>query len=164
MIDIVKATLADLKTITEIAYKTWPLTYGEILSKEQLDYMLQAFYSDEALRKNIANGHEFILAKENEMCLGFASFEHHYEDGDATKIHKIYMLPESQGKGIGKLLINAIADFAEENQSHTLLLNVNRFNKALTFYQRMGFEIMQEIDIELEHGYLMEDYIMEKRL
>ena len=164
MIHIVKATAADLKTINTIAHKTWPLTYSEILSPEQLAYMLDAFYSDKALQENIANGHEFILAKENEMCLGFASFEHHYEDGDATRIHKIYILPETQGKGIGKLLINGIADFAKANQSHTLLLNVNRFNKALTFYQKMGFEIMQEIDIELEHGYLMEDYIIEKRL
>lgn len=164
MIHIVKATAADLKIISEIAHKTWPLTYSEILSPEQLAYMLDAFYSGEALQENIANGHEFILAKENEVCLGFASFEHHYEEGNTTKIHKIYILPETQGKGIGKLLINAIADFAKTNQSHTLLLNVNRFNKALTFYQKMDFEIMQEIDIELEHGYLMEDYIMEKRL
>ncbi|OYX80704.1 MAG: GNAT family N-acetyltransferase [Flavobacteriales bacterium 32-34-25] len=164
MIHIVKATVADLKTITEIAYKTWPLTYGEILSKAQLEYMLNAFYSESALRANIENGQEFILAKEADIVLGFASFEHHYEDGNTTKIHKIYILPETQGKGIGKLLIDAIAQFAKENQSQMLLLNVNRFNKALTFYQKLGFKIIQEIDIELEQGYLMEDYIMEKKI
>lgn len=164
MIHIVKATVSDLKTITEIAHKTWPLTYGEILSPAQLEYMLDAFYSDEALRENIANGHEFILAKENDICLGFASFEHHHKNGNTTKIHKIYILPETQGKGIGKLLIDSITQLAQENQSQILLLNVNRFNKALTFYQKLGFEIVEEIDIELEYGYLMEDYVMEKKI
>jgi len=164
MIRIDKATLADLKTITEIAHKTWPLTYGEILSPAQLEYMLNAFYSDAALRKNIENAHEFILAKEADSVLGFASFEPHYENGDTTKIHKIYILPETQGKGIGKLLIDAIAQFAKENNSTSLLLNVNRFNTALTFYQKLGFKIIQEIDIELDFGYLMEDYVMEKRI
>lgn len=164
MITISKATVADLKIIREIAHKTWPLTYGEILSSTQLEYMLNAFYSDAALRVNIENGHEFILAKEADIVLGFASFEHHYEDGNTTKIHKIYILPETQGKGIGKLLIDAIAQFAKENDSVRLLLNVNRFNKALTFYQKLGFEIIEEIDIKLDFGYLMEDYIIGKEI
>ncbi|RVT76523.1 GNAT family N-acetyltransferase [Flavobacterium sufflavum] len=164
MISITKATVADLKIITEIAHKTWPLTYGEILSQVQLEYMLNAFYSDEALRANMENGHEFILAKEDDICLGFASFEHHYKNENTTRIHKIYILPETQGKGIGKLLIDSVAQFAKENNATTLLLNVNRFNKALTFYQKQGFEIIEEIDIELEYGYLMEDYVMEKRI
>ncbi|MFA9191093.1 GNAT family N-acetyltransferase [Flavobacterium sp. FZUC8N2.13] len=164
MIRIVKATVADLNCITEIAHKTWPITYGGILSPEQLKYMLNAFYSDAALLKNIENGQEFILAKEGDTVLGFASFEHHYKNGSTTKIHKIYILPETQGKGIGKLLIDSIAQFAKENNSNSLLLNVNRFNKALTFYQKLGFKIIQEIDIELEHGYLMEDYVMEKEI
>ncbi|GEL12074.1 Ribosomal protein S18 acetylase RimI [Flavobacterium glycines] len=162
MIHIVKATTADLKTITEIAHKTWPLTYGEILSEAQLSYMLETFYSDAALLKNIESGHQFILAKEENTVLGFASFEHHYQNKNSTKIHKIYILPETQGKGIGKLLIDAIEKLAVENESESLLLNVNRFNKALTFYQKLGFKIIEEIDIELDHGYLMEDYIMEK--
>ena len=162
MIHISKATVADFKTITEIAHKTWPLTYGAILSEEQLSYMLNAFYSDAALRTNIENGHEFLLAEEADTVLGFASFEHQYQNTASTKIHKIYILPEIQGKGIGKLLIDAIEQLAVANESKSLLLNVNRFNKALTFYQKIGFKIIEEIDIELEFGYLMEDYVMEK--
>lgn len=164
MIHIFKATVADFKTINEIAHKIWPLTYGEILSQEQLTYMLNAFYSDAALQENIANGHEFLLAKEADTVLGFASFEHQYENTASTKIHKIYILPETQGKGIGKSLIDAIAQLAKENNSISLLLNVNRFNKALTFYQKLGFQIIEEVDIELEFGYLMEDYVMEKEI
>ncbi|TAF61429.1 MAG: GNAT family N-acetyltransferase, partial [Flavobacterium sp.] len=45
-----------------------------------------------------------------------------------------------------------------------LCLNVNRFNKAIAFYERMGFSIISEVNIELEYGYLMEDYVMEKKL
>lgn len=164
MISITKVTTADLKTIIDIAHKTWPLTYGEILSQAQLEYMLNAFYSEEALLANIKNGHEFILAKENDICMGFAAFEHHHKNGNTTKIHKIYILPETQGKGIGKLLIDSIAQFAKENHADTLLLNVNRFNKALSFYQKQGFKIIEKIDIELDHGYLMEDYVMEKKI
>lgn len=162
MIHIVKATTEDLKTVSAIAHKTWPLTYGEILSRAQLEYMLDVFYSEISLKKNIDSGHEFILAVEDKKVLGFASFEHNYQNKKATKIHKIYILPETQGKGIGKLLVDSITEFAKQNHSTSLLLNVNRFNKALNFYQKLGFEIIQEIDIELDYGYLMEDYVLEK--
>lgn len=165
MITISEATSKDFKVIQEIAYQTWPDTYGEILSKAQLDYMLAQFYSVETLNENVAQkGHHFLLAKEENVALGFASYEHNYNQKKTTRIHKIYILPQTQGKGIGKLLIYAIENLAKENHSTVLSLNVNRFNKALTFYQKIGFEIIAEEDIELDHGYLMEDYIMEKQL
>jgi ribosomal protein S18 acetylase RimI-like enzyme len=163
MITIVKATANDYLTIQNIAHQTWPIAYGEILSKAQLDYMLNAFYNEEALKDSVANkGHHFILAKEGEETLGFASYEHHYNQKQQTKIHKIYILPETQGKGIGKTLINFIEKVAKDTDLTALSLNVNRFNKALHFYQKLGFEIVEEVNIELDLGYLMEDYVLEK--
>ena len=165
MIKIIEATEKDFKTIQEIAHITWPDTYGSILSKDQLKFMLDLFYSEEALRKNVAeDGHHFLLAIEAGICLGFADIEHNYKQNNRTRIHKIYILPEEQGKGIGRLLIDKIEILAKENQSSHLSLNVNRFNNALLFYQRLGFEIIKEEDIKLDFGYLMEDYQMEKSI
>ena len=165
MITITEATIEDFETIREIAYTTWPVVYGEILSKAQLDYMLENFYSDATLTDNLVNkGHRFILAKEGATCLGFASYEHHYLGENTTRLHKIYLLTESQGKGIGKMLLDKISTLAKENQCNVISLNVNKFNKAHTFYKRMGFEVIAEEDLEIGNGYLMEDYRMEKKL
>ena len=165
MIAIKVANANDVKTIQKIAYQTWPDVYAEILSAAQLDFMLKAFYSTEVLLDNMLHkGHHFILASEGAMCLGFASFQHDYLDDKVTRLHKIYLLPDAQGKGVGRLLIDAVVGYAEENNSKVLSLNVNRFNKAVTFYQKLGFEIVGKEDIELDHGYLMEDYKLEKKL
>jgi ribosomal protein S18 acetylase RimI-like enzyme len=165
MITISEATIKDLKIIQEIAHKTWPLTYGEILSKEQLDYMLNMIYSDEALTDQFQKKEQlFYLISDSESVLGFIGIEHQYKNGAVTRIHKIYLLPETQGKGIGKIVIEEIEKLAVENNSTALSLNVNRFNNALRFYQKLGFEVTDEVDIEIGNGYLMEDYVMEKRL
>jgi GNAT superfamily N-acetyltransferase len=165
MITISEATIKDIKVIREIAFKTWPVTYGEILSKAQIDYMLDLFYSEETLTDKLANiGHDFLVLKENEICLGFASYEHHYLNSNCTRLHKLYFLPEHQGKGMGKLMLDRILTIAKENRSDTLSLNVNRFNKAFAFYQNLDFQIVAEEDISIGQGYLMEDYIMEKQL
>ncbi|CAC9975102.1 GNAT family N-acetyltransferase [Flavobacterium panici] len=165
MITISEAGLSDIKIIQEITNITWPITYGEILTKEQLDYMLDLFYSEESLAKQIKNKEQlFYLISDSESTIGFIGIEHNYKNEALTKIHKIYLLPETQGKGYGKIVFESIEKLALENNSTALLLNVNRFNTALNFYKKLGFEIKETVDIEIGNGYLMEDYVMGKEI
>ncbi|OXB12828.1 GNAT family N-acetyltransferase [Flavobacterium reichenbachii] len=162
---ITEAFVEDIAKIQDIASITWPITYGEILTKEQLDYMLDLIYSEEALSKQILNKEQlFYMVLDSEFTIGFIGIEHHYKNEAVTKIHKIYLLPETQGKGYGKIVFESIEKLAVENNSKELLLNVNRFNTALNFYKKLGFEIKETVDIEIGNGYLMEDYVMEKKL
>jgi ribosomal protein S18 acetylase RimI-like enzyme len=165
MISISEAKPIDFPVIREIAQITWPVAYGSIISKAQLDYMLEKFYSDAVLNDNFnTKNHRFLLVKEENNCIGFASYEHHYLGGTKTRLHKIYLLPESQRKGAGKLLLSEVEKLALENDNNIISLNVNRFNSAFDFYEKLGFEKVGEEDIELDFGYLMEDYNLEKKL
>ncbi|RZJ29228.1 MAG: N-acetyltransferase [Flavobacterium sp.] len=164
MIEIKEMQPNEINIVQDIAHKTWPVTYAEILTNEQLAYMLASFYSTEALNGNIENGHHFLLAKENDETLGFASYVHNHPENFTTKIPKIYVLPEIQGKGIGKLLIEAIEAEANKNHSVKLTLNVNRNNNARNFYEKLGFAIAKEEDVPIGNGIFQEDFVMEKRL
>lgn len=159
---IFQAKPEDLLVIQELAYKIWPSTYGEILSEEQLKFMLNKFYEIDFLKIQMTNGQHFLLIKEENVVYGFASYELNYENSNLTKIHKIYVLPETQGKGIGKKLIDFIEKITIDNNNSAVILNVNRFNKALGFYEKIGFKIVETVDIEIGNGYLMEDFIMKK--
>ncbi|MFW0736057.1 GNAT family N-acetyltransferase [Flavobacterium sp. T12S277] len=164
MITISEATVSDIKLIQKIVHVTWPITYGEILTKEQLVYMLDLFYSEEALTDQLVKKEQlFYRIDEDQTNIGFIGIEHNYKGKAVTKIHKIYLLPETQGKGIGKKVIEEIEKLGAENNSHALSLNVNRFNTALGFYKKIGFEIIGESDLDIGNGYLMEDYVMEKK-
>lgn len=164
MIAIRPAKESDFTVIREIAFQTWPVTYGEILSTEQLRFMLNKFYSLENLQLNVEQNQLFFIISENEIPLGFIGIEHYFDKKPITKIHKIYILPNNQGKGIGKLAIDFVIKSTLENQNNNVILNVNRFNKAVQFYQKMDFKIIQEIDIEIGNGYLMEDFVMQLSL
>lgn len=164
MITIDPAKASDFKLIQTIAYRTWPETYGGILSKKQLDFMLDKFYSLENLQLNVTQNQLFYIIYDNEIPMGFLGIQHHFEAKPITKIHKIYILPNNQGKGVGKLAIEFVIYNALKNTSEKIILNVNRFNKAVLFYQKMNFKIVQEIDISIGNDYLMEDFIMEMSL
>jgi len=165
MILVEKATSNDIPIIQDIAYGTWPSTFAEILSKQQIEYMLEMMYSTPSLLEQIQiKKHHFFLAKEDEVALGFISVELHYKNQPAAKIHKIYILPTAQGKGIGKILMCKADELAQEYNQKSISLNVNRFNKALVFYEKLGYRITQTEDIEIGNGYLMEDFVLEKQL
>lgn len=161
MYTIRKANKADIENIRNVAIKTWPDAYGEILSKEQLSYMLELMYSPSALEESMKK-QEFAVAEKEGSCVGFCAVEH-FEEG-RTHLHKLYVLPQTQGTGLGKLLLDYIEKSAVNAGSDHLTLNVNRFNKARNFYEKIGFEVFEEVDVEIGNGYLMEDYRMRKRL
>lgn len=163
MISIEKNTDNDFVIIREIANEVWPIAYGSILSKAQLDYMMEMMYSIDSLhlQLNIKN-HHFILAKVNDVAVGFASYEFNIGEIKKTKIHKIYILSIHQGKGIGKYLIDYIENEAKNHNQEALLLNVNKYNIALDFYKKLGFCIDHEEVIDIGNGYVMDDYVMQK--
>lgn len=159
---IIKVTTKDqLQVVADLAKKIWPVTYATILSKEQLHYMLDRFYNLKALQKQLESGQVFYLAQnENQEFVGFVSYEINCKP-NKMKIHKIYVLPETQGTGIGKQLFDLVKTKAQENQQTAIFLNVNKYNNAQKFYQKLGFAITKEEVIDIGNGYVMDDYVME---
>jgi len=153
-----------LSIVRDLAYQIWPIAYKEILSEQQLDYMLDLIYSIESLTKQMERNHIFLLVEDSNSFIGFASFELNYDFSNKTKIQKLYVLPQIQGKGVGKKLIDFIQKEAVENNQSGLLLNVNKYNIAKDFYLKQGFSISYSEIIDIGNGYIMDDYVMEKEI
>jgi GNAT superfamily N-acetyltransferase len=155
---ITTATRADIPEIQKLALAIWPTAYGAILSEAQIRYMLDLFYSEEALISQF-EAHHFLLAKLEEETIGFASFSR-VEETSRGKLHKLYVLAGLQGKGVGKKFLHAILSEARQLAISTLELNVNRYNKAIGFYENYGFRRLREEDIPIGNNYWMNDYVM----
>ena len=162
MIVVKKVGTESIAIIQHLANITWAVTYSEIIEPQQLHYMMGLIYSKTSLQKQIEKGDVFIIAYNNEKPVAFASYSAKENNPHIIKLHKIYILPNQQGKGIGKLLINYIVE--DIKPCSILQLNVNRHNNALHFYQKLGFKITGEEDIDIGNGYFMNDYLMELKL
>lgn len=162
---IIEATEDHIFIIQSLTKVVWPETFKSILSGEQIAYMMDMMYSTPALHSQMREqNHHYILLEDNGEYMGFLSYEVNYKNVPVTKVHKIYVLPSGQGKGYGRLLIEAARDIALKNQTKELSLNVNRENKAIDFYKRVGFEIVRQEDIDIGDGFLMQDYVMNKKI
>jgi len=161
---IVSGDAGRVAEIASIARRTWPSAYGDILVPGQIEYMLGMMYSDNALREQMSSRqHLFVMAEPaieaGGVSVGFASFQLDYPQPGVTKIHKLYVLPEAQHLGVGKRLVRHIREVASATQ-HALSLNVNKHNRARSFYARLGFQVVAEEVIDIGDGYLMDDVIM----
>ncbi|WP_255424464.1 hypothetical protein [Apibacter sp. HY039] len=68
--EIINATQEHYSIIKDIAHKTWPDTFGQILSKDQIDYMLSMMYSIEAMKNQITElNHKYFLIAEKGIFL-----------------------------------------------------------------------------------------------
>lgn len=162
---IVEATTDHIYNIQVLSNVIWPATFSNILSQEQISYMMDMMYSTSSLEKQMNElNHHYLLAEEDGEYLGYLSYELNYKVTPITKIHKIYVLPSIQGKGVGRLFIDAVSKLALKNNNTLLSLNVNRYNKAIDFYKRMGFDFFTSENIDIGNGFLMEDYVMNKDL
>lgn len=164
MYSIRPATVADTEIIRDIAEGTWWHTYSPILSQEQIAFMLTDIYAAETISRLLETGEQkFLLLIENNEPVAYASYSPRQENPEIYKLHKLYCLPKTQGKGYGRVLINAVIEQVKQAGKHVLELNVNRYNKSYTFYQRMGFTIAYEEDVAFG-AYWMNDYVMRKEL
>lgn len=164
MLTITKARAAQIPLIQQIAQGTWPDTFKDILTPEQIRYMLHMMYDETSLQQQMESGHVFLLAEVDGVPGGFASYELNYRNNLVCKLHKIYILPSMQGKSVGKALLHEVAKIAREAGMQQVWLNVNRENKATGFYERFGFKKTGEEDIDIGNGYFMNDTIMQMNL
>lgn len=164
MIVLRKAKEQDLAIITNLAEEIWPVTYGNYLSAEQIRYMLDKMYNKGELLLQMKKGHTFLIATEDDedgKDIGFVSFSVYKPEAYSYKLHKLYVLPEKHGQGVGKILVNEVISSVKRLGGKTLQLNVNRNNNAKNFYEKMGFKIKETIDLDIGNGFLMNDYVME---
>ena len=166
MTEIKKVGIESIDLVPELAQKIWPQTYRTIISPEQLDYMLKLLYSKDALSRLVTDlQQQFIIAFENNSAVGFACYSQKINNNNHVfRLHKLYLLPDLQGKGIGKKLLQFIVEEIKTAGASFLELNVNRHNPAINFYKKNGFEILHEEDIAIGNGFFMNDYVMQKAL
>lgn len=151
----------DTQIIRQLAESSWYDTYLPILEEKQLIYMLEVIYSDEALSRQMDEGQRFFGLFVDDTLAGFASISQ--LDNVSFKLNKIYLLSAFQGGGRGKALLKFAENAAIESGAQSMILNVNRFNKARFFYESQGYEITAEEDVPIG-PYWMNDYVLLKSL
>jgi diamine N-acetyltransferase len=175
---ISQATEVDLPVIAELAGVVWRVCYPGIITHAQIDYMLARMYALDTMREEIrSQGIRYDLLLVDGKPAGFSSYGPTevgtLRRGGRTaqravstfKLHKLYLLPELHGRGLGSRLLQHCEREVCTIGGHRLTLSVNKRNtKAIATYRRNGFIIAESVVTDIGGGFVMDDYIMAKEL
>ena len=160
MAEFVLAQESDAGLISRLGHKIFGETYKDILSEEQIEYMLEMSYSTFSILRQMQNNNTFyIVYCEGEPC-GYIAIER--KKDNMFHLQKLYLHSDMHGQNIGREMMNKVYEHAKELSPNgaTITLNVNRENPTLGFYKKMGWEIIDSGDFELGGGFYANDYIM----
>ena len=160
---ILPASESDLPALAALAGVIWRACYPGIISQEQIEYMLAQMYAQHTLRDELCSqGIRFYRLLLGERFAGFASLGP-TDTADVMKLHKLYLLPELHGCGLGSRLLQHCETEARRVGARRLTLAVNKRNaRALAAYRRNGFAVVDSIVTDIGGGFVMDDFVLAK--
>lgn len=146
----------DIKLLADLAHKIWNEYWPCILTQAQIDYMVEKFQSQKAIKNQIENENYtyYFLTVDGEI-VGYTGV---CDRGEYLFLSKLYIKKEFRHKGYGKLAFEKIKSLG----FNRIQLTVNKQNKnTINAYLKYGFEIINEDVTDIGNGFVMDDFIME---
>jgi len=164
-LSIVSARPDQIAGVRALAETVWRSHYPGIIPPQQIDYMLARGYADDALAPFVEGADRGLeLAVVDGTPVGFAAWYATDRVGE-VKLDKLYVLPAMQRGGVGAALIAHVAAKARALGAVSVILNVNKHNaQAIRAYEKHGFAVRKAVVVDIGEGFVMDDYVMEKRL
>lgn len=153
----------EVKNITKLANlasEIWHEYWVEILTPEQIDYMVENFQSEKSISNQIKNENYiyFFINVDNENA-GYIGLS---KKQDHMFLSKLYIKKEFRYKGLGTKAFDFIKNFAKENNYTNIILTVNKYNtNTINAYKKWQFKEIDSVVTDIGNGFVMDDYIME---
>ena len=99
---------------------------------------------DDRWRQRLADVPFNLVAVEGDVVVGQASGTD-VDGANRIELISMWVAPTARGAGVADDLVNAVADFGRRVGADAVRLSVRRANdRAIRFYQRVGFEVANE--------------------
>ena len=154
----------DVERVAQLAAEVWWHHYPALISAAQIEYMLRQRYDPELIRTELGRPDLWW----DKLAVGetLVAFDSAFlADSTVMKLDKLYVHPACQRKGYGGILIAHVCDRARKHGCSQVLLAVNKGNRsAIAAYLKHGFTVAESVVKDIGGGFVMDDYIMVRRV
>ncbi len=157
----------DRERLAHLASEIWHEYWPALIGPDQTDYMVENFQSLAAIERGMrddAYEYWFLQAEDDGRIVGYTG-GHVEPETNRYFISKIYLLAEERGHGFASETIRFYENICRERGLDAMYLTVNKHNElGVRAYLGKGFETIDSVETDIGHGYIMDDFIMEKRV
>lgn len=146
----------DIKELASLASSIWHEYWTCILTPEQIDYMVEKFQSEKAIKNQIENeNYTYYFIIKDGAKAGYFGIS---DKKEYLFLSKLYIKKEYRHQGLGKKAFEKIKELANDKP---IRLTVNKYNtNTINAYKKWGFEIIDAVVTDIGSGFVMDDYIM----
>ncbi len=156
MTSIVKATRNDYRLLSEIAKVTFMESHGHSAKLEDVNFYISQKYPESIFEEELLNNENIyhIIYSDN-VVAGFSNIilNSPYsgsKNQHIAKLERLYLLREFYGQKLGRRLFEFNINIARENNQAGIWLYVWKENqRAINFYQKVGFTIIGSYDFKI---------------
>lgn len=115
-----------------------------------------------SIRDAMEEGEQVIIAFDETLPVGMVRF---ILRSDAVYFYRLSVVPEKQGHGIAKIILNNLEEFARENGKNKAVCRVRKnVKRNIRLYQSVGFCIYDHEVVHKSGGINIEVVSMQKQL
>ncbi|MGB8226626.1 MAG: GNAT family N-acetyltransferase [Sedimentisphaerales bacterium] len=144
---------SDLDAVRDLIHKTIDINYPRVYSAEAIKYF-KDYHNNKNILKAAKEGYTVVLEKGNRL-IGTATLIDGY-------ITRVFVNPEFQKQGLGKLLMKKLEAKALLAGIRTVKLDSSL--PAKKFYDSLDYKTIKKTFVKVENGKKLDYYKMEKRL
>jgi len=153
----------EIKALAQCAKEIWNEYFITLISQAQIDYMVQQFQSEEALKKAIYKDHyTYFIGYEADRIIAYCGVQ---VQGNRLFLSKLYVKKQYRKQGIASKLLQKAIHFAKQQQCDAVYLTCNKYNEnSLSIYRHKGFTTIDSVQTDIGEGFIMDDYILQLKL
>lgn len=160
-------TDADVERLAELAREIWFEYWPAHIGEAQTRYMVERFQTADAIRRDMATSayeYWFVLAPDDGRVVGYTG-GHVEPRTNRFFISKIYLRACERGRHFASTVIAFYENLCQERGLGAMYLTVNKGNVlGIRAYEGNGFSTIDAVVTDIGEGFVMDDYIMEKRV
>ena len=146
---------ADAQAVSRVIITTLRLSNTKDYPPEQMEALVLRMQPDDVLQR--ASWTHFYVAEEEGRIIGCGAIGPYWGKEDESSLFTIFVLPECQGRGVGRLIVEAL-----EKDEYALRANRIEIPASITglpFYLKMGYTYKNGVETPDGEGL----YRLEKR-
>lgn len=157
-------TAEEKEKLAEMAHDIWFEYWPALIGEEQTAYMVENFQSLKAISRDMSqHDYEYWFLRDAEGTFVGYTGGHVEPTTNRFFISKIYLYADERGKGYASDTIRFYEELCRERGLGAMYLTVNKHNDlGIRAYTAKGFVTIESVETDIGHGFVMDDYIMQK--
>jgi len=143
----------DLAEVRRLVIRTIDAKYVRVYPPRAVDYFKQ-FHSEEHVMADAEQGLTVVVELDGRIVATGTVV--------GNNIRRVFVLPEYQGRGLGRLVMERLERHARAEGVETVELDVSLVSER--FYDRLGYRLVKKDYIPLEDGERLDYFLMVKSM